>query len=273
MKLFNKRARGGKATRNHRIFMQKCKAAGIYLVCAGVVCGLSYLLWSSGAPGRVGAIIAERTLAATTAAGFTVKDVAVTGNTHLPRAAILKVAGVRRGVPVFTVDLDAAHERLRTLSWVKEARLSRRLPGTILVEVEERAPFALWQVNKKISLIDAEGVVLATRGLARYEDLPLVVGEGAEKSAAALFTLLKAEPELAKQVSSAVRVGARRWDLYLANGIVVRMPAENEGLALARLARAARKVDLLSKSIAHIDLRLPDRLVIAPGKARGEEKT
>ena len=63
-------------------------------------------------------------------------------------------------------------------------------------------------------------------------------------------------------MKAAVRVGERRWNLRLDNGVEVRLPEEGAEAALAELVRLAREQDILSRDIKAIDLRFPDRLIV-----------
>ena len=67
-----------------------------------------------------------------------------------------------------------------------------------------------------------------------------------------------------------VRVGGRRWDLRMKNGITVRLPEQNVDRAWARLAEAEHRQKLLRRDVILIDLRLGDRMVvrIAPDAMR-----
>ena len=38
--------------------------------------------------------------------------------------------------------------------------MSRRFPDTLVIDIVERTPAALWQDEQRLALIDAEGVVL-----------------------------------------------------------------------------------------------------------------
>ena len=100
-----------------------------------------------------------------------------------------------------------ARKRIETLSWVEQATVERRLPDTIVVNVEERRPFAIWQNNGKFVLIDRAGNVVAHQDVANFRNLPLVVGPGAPAAAAPLIDALTARPALQK--SRCCR-GARR---------------------------------------------------------------
>ena len=54
--------------------------------------------------------------------------------------------------------------------------MSRRLPDTLVVDIVERSPAAIWQHNNRLSLIDEKGVVLEPVSVATMPDLPLVIG-------------------------------------------------------------------------------------------------
>jgi len=67
---------------------------------------------------------------------------------------------------------------------------------------------------------------------------------------------------LRPHVSAAVRVGGRRWNLKLDNGIDVALPEDNVGAAWHQLAQLDRTDGVLRRDILKVDLRLPDRLVL-----------
>jgi len=147
---------------------------------------------------------------------------------------------------------------------VRHASVSRRLPDTLVVDIEERIPAALWQNQKKLSLIDREGVVLSSSNLTPYRALPLIVGASAGAGVAEMLILLEAEPALGGNLAAATRIGGRRWDLRLKNGITVRLPETDAELALRRLMAAQEQSSLFERNIASIDLRQPGKMVIMP---------
>lgn len=196
------------------------------------------------------------------AIGLSVGDVLATGRRETSVAALRSALGVDRGDPILLVDLPAARQAVEDLPWVRTARVERRLPDTLIVTLEERAPLALWQREGRVSLIDAEGIVLTETGLDRFVDLPLVVGPDAPTHAPALLATVANEPSVAEHLRAGIRVSNRRWDLELDNGVVLRLPEQGVAEALARLARVEAEDALLDRDIVSIDLRLPDRLVI-----------
>ena len=186
----------------------------------------------------------------------------IEGRERTAPAALLAALGVRRGEPLLAVDLAAAKARLEALPWVKSASVERRWPRLLYVKIAERTPLALWQDDGKIRLIDSGGTVIEGADLGRFAKLPMVVGAGADKAAAELLAMLAKEPSLMPHLEAAVRVGARRWNLHLVEGIDVRLPESGAEEALARLAELAPKERLFSPDIVAIDLRLPDRLIV-----------
>ena len=145
------------------------------------------------------------------------------------------------------------------------------LPDTVLLNIEERIPLALWQHKGVFALIDTDGEVILRTGLERYSDLLVVVGADAPDHAAELLKTLATEPQLMSLVRAAIRVGGRRWNLRLKGDIDVRLPEEDTGSAWARLAEYEKTHQVLERDVQILDLRLPDRLIFrkAPkGKKR-----
>ena len=196
--------------------------------------------------------------------GLTVQQVILEGRRNAPADMIRAALGVSRGDPLLDFSPEGARARLETIAWVQRAHVERRLPNTILVRIEERRPFAIWQNNARFVIIDREGKVVAADGLDQFGPLPLLVGPGADAQGAALHDLLKPHPEVADRVQAMVRIHERRWNLRLHNGTDVLLPEGAEGAAIQRLAELQREARLLDRPLAAIDLRLPDRLVLRP---------
>ena len=201
---------------------------------------------------------------------MTVQAVIVDGrqNTHLP--LIREALGVSRGDAMLGFSPEAARQRLESIPWVAQAHVERHLPATIVVRLEERRPFAIWQNQGRFVIVDRQGKTVATDGLDQFGPLPLIVGPGADQAAAALYDLLAAETEVAERVQAMVRVGERRWNLRLHSGADVLLPEAAEAAAIKRLAELQQEAKLLDRPLAAIDLRLPDRLVVRANRETPE---
>ena len=161
-------------------------------------------------------------------------------------------------------DPEAAKRRVEALPWVRRATVERRLPDVVYLRLDERRPLALWQQNGRFALIDREGQVILRDGIERFADLLVVIGADAPANAARLIAMLGAHKDLAGRVRAAIRIGGRRWNLRLDNGIDIRLPESGAAAAWSRLAKLDAEQGLLGRDILSVDLRLEDRVIIRP---------
>ena len=215
-------------------------------------------------------------------AGFTVSGYQIVGLNHMDRRLIdevvtdeLKRAADESGAakaPQALVDVVGIRQRLLRFGWVKDARVSRRLPDTLVIDIVERNPAALWQSSGRLALIDAEGVVLDRVPVDKMPDLPLLIGPGANSQEQQLDRLMADVPTLKPQLASATWVGGRRWDLNFQSGETVALP-EGEAAArgaLTRFAKLDKSSGLLGRGIVRFDLRIPDKMIVRLPRAPGE---
>ncbi len=217
----------------------------------------------------------ENALLNTTAGwGFEVKNILVDGRHYTDPDTLRAMVNMEKGDPIFAFHPSEAKEMLEKLSWVKTAHVERRLPDTIYIRLEERKPLALWQRNQKLALIDADGVVLTEHNLSPWKNLMIVVGDDAPKKAAGLITMLQAEPVIEERVEAATLISGRRWDLKLKSGADVKLPEEELGLALRKLAVNHEEEALLDKDVLSIDVREEGRITVRtkPGAAQDYNK-
>ncbi|MBA3526812.1 MAG: FtsQ-type POTRA domain-containing protein, partial [Sphingomonas sp.] len=162
------------------------------------------------------------------------------------------------------VDVHGIRQQLLRYGWVKDARVSRRLPDTLVVDIVERQPTALWQDRSRLALIDSEGVVLDRVQVGQMPDLPLLIGAGANHREQELNRLLGAVPTLKPQLVSATWVGNRRWDLKFQSGETVALPEGEQPAraALAKFAELDKTTGLLGRGLVRFDLRFPDKMIV-----------
>ncbi|MFA6153764.1 cell division protein FtsQ/DivIB [Mesorhizobium sp.] len=221
------------------------------------------LLASSGAYGAYLGGHADGIVQSITArTGFAVDQVKVVGNRQTSEIDILDRLELDGWTSLIGFDAEAARERISGLPWIEAAAVRKVYPHTLEVRVEEREAFALWQQGDKLSVIEKNGAVIAPFSGGKQVLLPLLIGTGAPAMAPDFLARMEKYPELASRVKAYVRVGERRWDLKLDNGITVKLPDDGEDQAIAELVGMDRDNGLLSRDIAAVDMRLSDRLVV-----------
>jgi cell division protein FtsQ len=215
-------------------------------------------------------------------AGFTVSGYQIVGLHHMSRAPVDEVVtdelhraaelADQDKAPQALVNVSAIRERLLQFGWVKDARVSRRLPDALVIDIVERTPAALWQNQGQLALIDGEGVVLDRVPVDKMPDLPLLIGPGANGEERGLETIMAAVPTLKPQLASATWVGGRRWDLNFQSGEIVALPEGDDAAktALVKFARLDKSAGLLGRGIVRFDLRVPGKMIVRLPRAPGE---
>jgi cell division protein FtsQ len=207
-------------------------------------------------------------------AGFMVSGYQIVGLNHMNRAQVDEVVTdeLRRAAdeaetakaPQALVDTSAIRARLLRFGWVKDARVLRRLPDTLVIDIVERKPAALWQNGGQLALIDSGGVVLDRVPVDGMPDLPLLIGPGANGQEEELTDLMSGVPTLRPQLASATWVGGRRWDLNFQSGETVALPEGGEAAraAIDKFARLDKQNGLLGHGLVRFDLRVPGKMTV-----------
>jgi cell division protein FtsQ len=232
-------------------------AAGAFL-CASAAFGT---VQGGHVPAIAGALRDWRDAAAN-AAGFRITSIAMAGQKELTREEVLSIAGIGGRTSLLFLDAADARARLRENPWIADATVLKLYPSRLHVTVTEREAFALWQKDRKVSVIASDGAIVEPFVNQRFAKLPLVVGVGAETRAKDIVGLLDKYPLVRDQMHAAVLVAERRWNIALKSGLDIRLPEIGVEQALDTLVQLDRDNKLLSRDIAVVDLRLPDRVTV-----------
>ncbi|HEU0283704.1 MAG TPA: cell division protein FtsQ/DivIB [Sphingomicrobium sp.] len=279
-------ARRGTASKSKRTGSSKAKTLSNARANKLAAFGFSgFLLLMAGAAAIALDLPAKAALQAGEAvgsAGFRVDGYQIVGIRNMDRKLVdaVVIDELRRAASVAgetkpaqpLVDVTRIRERLLRFGWVKDARVSRRLPDTLVIDVVERTPTALWQDRQQLSLIDDSGVVLDRVPVSKMPDLPLVIGAGANARASQLKAILADAPTMQAQLASATWVGGRRWDLSFQSGETVALPEGEQAAraALTKFAKVDQSSGLLGRGLVRFDLRVPGKMVVRLPRAPGE---
>jgi cell division protein FtsQ len=85
----------------------------------------------------------------------------VAGATNSGVDAVVATSTIEHGGALVTAPLDRAADRIAALPWVQTVEVTRRWPGTVVIEVVERRPVAYVPATKGVVLVDAAGRQLA----------------------------------------------------------------------------------------------------------------
>jgi cell division protein FtsQ len=191
--------------------------------------------------------------------GLDVKAVTISGLTRLGEREVLDLAGVSSKSSMLFFDVDTARAQLEKAPLVASASIRKLYPGRIFMDIVERSPAALWQRDGEVSIVAADGAALDALRDERLNDLPFVVGDGANKRLKEYLSLLDAAQELRSKIEAGVFVAQRRWNLRMKSGVDVKLPETDPALAVATLVKLERDSRILERDIITLDLREPGR--------------
>ena len=227
------------------------------------------LAWIVASFAGVPAMAAVQLASMSRSAGFEVRRVEVRGTKNLNELMVYERALAERERAMTMVDVEALRAELLQLSWVEDARVSRQLPDSLVIDIVERKPAAVLRKVDKLVLIDATGHELEVVGPARAEGKLVVSGLGAGQQVVALQTLMSAAPALKPQLREAEWIGNRRWNFTFKTGQVLALPegADLAAKALMTFARLDGVNRLLGGKVAAFDMRAGDRIYLrVPGR-------
>ena len=197
-------------------------------------------------------------------AGLKLRHIQVRGRSHIAKDTLLAALNLQLNAPIFSINLQDLHNRVSKIGWVRNVIIERRLPGTIHIVLDERVPLALLQNDNDHQLIDATGAVIEGADARHFTHLKVVAGENAAANAAPILGMLRTEPELYSEVWAISFRSERRWDVYLKNGMEIRLPESDPISAWSRLAVIDREKAITNRDLAVIDLRVTKQLIVEP---------
>ncbi|MBT9567451.1 MAG: cell division protein FtsQ/DivIB [Thiobacillus sp.] len=149
---------------------------------------------------------------------------------HVTEAQIRLVVERRVRGTFFTVDLERVRSSLEKLPWVREARVERRWPDTLVVSLVEHVPLARWNDN---ALVSKTGDVFVA---AVNQSLPRLYGpNGSSGEVVAAFRAYQSALTPLSMTIAELRLSPRRaWRIRLNNDMQLALGREQAGTRLAR---------------------------------------
>ncbi|MCL6230243.1 cell division protein FtsQ/DivIB [Bartonella bilalgolemii] len=195
--------------------------------------------------------------------GFVITHVDMSGNKNMTEQYVLKLLSLDVYPSIISFDVDKARSTLEQQIWVQSADIRKIYPNRICISIVEREPYAIWQHDGVMDVIDDTGRIILPFQAGLVQNLPLVVGQGAQNAAKLFIQSLSTYSQFRNRIRAYVRVGDRRWDIFLENGVRIMLPEQGAIERLIALVETNTAKDLFSRDALSIDLRLSDRITIA----------
>jgi cell division protein FtsQ len=196
---------------------------------------------------------------------FQVHTVQLDGARFLSVGDVTRALGIDTSSSIFT-DMRRVETRLAQHPLVAAAHVRRKLPGTLVIDVQERTPVALLPATGGFHAMDSDGRRLPIDPAVTVVDAPVITTSRSVRDSAgdvALYALLgrirNDDPTLFDRIDEARRVSAREWQLVLGR-LRVRVAPE---VTLGRLSDIFPvEQDLARKRVAAAELDLRFRNIV-----------
>jgi len=196
------------------------------------------------------------------------EKVEVRGVRHTRPEDVRRLAGVEKGEPLLLARAGVAG-RVERLPWVRRARVSFSLPGTLVITVEERVALA-WvrrgtTPESGVAVVDADGRVLDQRAAAPERLMELAIGVKVPDPGRLLadsrdtrdaLRIASSTPDALRARIISVAKGDRGWTLRLDTVEVVELGSLTD-LRSKWVALEAVMERLGDQSVYLVDLRAP----------------
>ena len=102
-------------------------------------------------------------------------EISISGISKVTRSQVMEVLGGDIGRNVFFIPLEKRQKQLQEIPWIESASIMRLLPNRLSIQIQERTPVAFAQINNRVELVDAQGVIMELPRRTHYS-FPVVAG-------------------------------------------------------------------------------------------------
>ncbi|MDI7246891.1 MAG: FtsQ-type POTRA domain-containing protein [Bacillota bacterium] len=207
---------------------------------------------------------------------FRVEHIDVRGLRGLSTEEVVVACGLAENENIFDVDLQRIASRVKAIPRVDKVLISRHLPSTIVIKIEERTPVAVLPYAGYFVEVDGCGMVIGLDESYRAKELPLLTGitlrsvkvgypVDAPEIAAALAIATTLPASILQQVSEINFDSAHGFSLHMQSGTQAILGSggavELESRAKVLEALLAR-LEQEGRHATYIDVRFEKRPVV-----------
>ncbi|HKS06586.1 MAG TPA: FtsQ-type POTRA domain-containing protein [Gemmatimonadaceae bacterium] len=189
---------------------------------------------------------------------FRVRRVELVGARYIQPKTLLNLMAIDSSMTIWH-DLDPVVERARKHPQIRQARISRKLPGTLVLTVDERVPVAMLATADGVQPLDRDAVALPIDPTVTSVDVPIVTRrdtavlrllDGVRENAARLFARIS---EVGRDEGGGLRV--------ILSGVTVRAPVGCTSERLAEIMPVLEDLTRRGKHAVELDLRYRGQIV------------
>jgi len=200
---------------------------------------------------------------------FEVKDIRINGTEKTNPDELRQILTPNLN-NLISFDKDHAKSLLEQVGWVKRANIKKIYPNTLIINIIETDPFAIYYDNQNNYLIDIDGQIISSNpDINVYKNLLIVRGEDAKTKLNEIIKEINIYfPDVKNRINELEFIEKRRWNLFLSGNLLIKLPDTDVKESLNNLKKLFEDKQVLESNIIEVDLRIKGRAVI---KVDGEQ--
>lgn len=197
---------------------------------------------------------------------FIIDNIKVLGNNKILKDNVISASGINTGENIFKISVKAGENSLKKLPYVKEAKIKRKLPKGIVIDIVERKEIIQIKEISSFILLDVEGYILDIVDT-QTEKLPLLLGLNRENKIIGdnIFSTSKSKSKI-EFVSEGHAIGLlpkfKEIDMVDYNNVKIIL-IDGISVAFGTLDNVKYKVNLLNEILKNIEKdKIPCKMIL-----------
>ena len=191
---------------------------------------------------------------------FLISNIEIKTNYSEVEKKILNKTNYLLNKNILLINKTIISNNLSDLNFLEKVEIKKKFPSTITIKASRTDIIGITYKNQKKYYVGLNGKFILQKNLTSNEKLPLIFGNFKIQKFIKLLNVLKNQNIDSNLISKYYFHKNKRWDLYLKDNIIIKLPSKNIENALDKY-KNFKKLDKVKPNII-LDLRISNRIVI-----------
>lgn len=191
---------------------------------------------------------------------FLISNIEIKTNYSEVEKKILNKTNYLLNKNILLINKTIISNNLSDLNFLEKVEIKKKFPSTITIKASRTDIIGITYKNQKKYYVGLNGKFILPENLTSNEKLPLIFGNFKIQKLIKLLNILKNKNIDSNLISKYYFHKNKRWDLYLKDNIIIKLPSKNIENALDKY-KNFKKLDKVKPNII-LDLRISNRIVI-----------
>ena len=191
---------------------------------------------------------------------FKIKNIEIKNNLIIDEKKITKRLENLYEKNILFLKEDDIEKPIKNIDFLDKIEVKKKYPSTIVIKIYETKPLAIIFKKDKRYLLDSKSKVIDLNKKIKINNLPTVLGEGAELDFINFFKKLEDNNFPKEKIKNYFYFQNNRWDLQLFNNQTIKFPEKERSKAIRQSIELLKRQDFKNYNI--IDLRIKGKIIV-----------